>query len=211
MRKRKMSKRAQGFTLVEVLVALGVMTVGAAAIIGMQQQTTRANVHARQLTIATQIAQNVLERLKLEGLAWNSVTTQPNTDLQNAPTLRPIVGATAGAFMTLPQRTVTASGISRVLSNAYDYYGADMDLTNADQATLARVVYCAGYRLSWIYNNFRSIRADVRVWWSKSAPSRSITADFGNCVDNNSSLNPGGNQIDNYHVVYLSTVIRPQP
>jgi len=208
MRKRQTS----GFTLVEVLVSLGVMTVGAAAIIGMQQQTTRANVHARQLTIATQIAQNALERLKLEGLSWNSVTrTAPASDLVNAPTLGPVVGATPGAFMTLPARTVTASGVSRVLSNAYDYYGADVDLTNADEQTLSRVVYCAGYRLSWIYSNFRSIRADVRVWWSKSAPSRSITGDFGNCVDNNLALNPGGNQIDNYHVVYLSTVIRPQP
>lgn len=209
MRQRR--KIARGFTLVEVLVSLGVMTVGAAAIIGMQQQTTRANVHARQLTIAAQIAQNAIERLKLEGLAWNSVTTSPTSDLINAPTLAPIVSATAGAFMTLPARPVSQSGVTRVLSNAYDYYGADMDLTSADQATLARVVYCASYRLSWIYNNFRSMRADVRVWWSRSAPSRSIVADFPACADNNTSLNPGGNQIDNYHVVYLSTVIRPQP
>ena len=207
MRRRQTS----GFTLVEVLVSLGVMTVGAAAIIGMQQQTTRANVHARQLTIATQIAQNAIERLKLEGIAWNSVTTSQTADLLNAPTLARIIGSTAGAFMTLPARTVTLSGVSRVLSNAYDYYGADMNLTNADQASLDRVVYCAGYRLSWIYSNFRSMRADVRVWWSKSAPSRSIIADFPLCADNNTALNPGGTQIDNYHVVYLSTVIRPQP
>jgi prepilin-type N-terminal cleavage/methylation domain-containing protein len=204
-------RRSSGFTLVEVLVSLGVMTVGAAAIIGMQQQTTRANVHARQLTVATQIAQNVLERLKLEGLAWNSVTTSPATDLLNAPSLAPIVGGTAGAFTTLLARNPTNGGLTRLLSNAFDYYGQDVNLTNANAATLASVVYCASYRLGWIYTNFRSMRADVRVWWSRSSPSRTITSDFAGCADNNAALNPGGNQIENYHVVYLSTVIRPQP
>jgi prepilin-type N-terminal cleavage/methylation domain-containing protein len=197
-----------GFTLVEVMVSLGVMTVGAMAIIAMQQQTTRANVHAREVTVATQIAQNVIERLKLEAISWNSVSA-PATDLVNAPSLLAVVGSPANSFMSLTPRSIASAGITRVLSNAFDYYGADVTMTGADAATLARVHYCASYRLSWIYNNFRALRADVRVWWSKSAPGRTITADFPLCADDNTALNPNGNQFNNYHVVYLSTVLRP--
>jgi prepilin-type N-terminal cleavage/methylation domain-containing protein len=202
-------KRRAGFTLVEVMVSLGVMTVGAMSIIAMQQQTTRANVHARELTTATQIAQNVMERLKLEGVSWNNVTGNPSQDLVNAPTLRLIVGSTPGNFMTLAGRTVTNAGVTRVLSNAFNYYGDDVDLTNANTAKLASVHYCASYRLSWIYGNFRAMRSDVRVWWSRDAPSRSIISDFAGCADDNAALNPGGTRYDAYHIVYLSTVIRP--
>jgi prepilin-type N-terminal cleavage/methylation domain-containing protein len=200
-------RRREGFTLVEVMVSLGVMTVGAMALIGMQQQTTRANVHARTLTVATQIAQNVIERLKLEAIAWNSVTATPATpaaDLGNAPSLARIAASTPGDFMTLPP----GPG-ARVLSNAFDYYGADLDITTGNAAALASIYYCASYRLTWVYTNYRAMRVDVRVWWTKEAPSRSINDDFPRCADDNAKLNPGGAMFDNYHVVYLSTVIRP--
>jgi prepilin-type N-terminal cleavage/methylation domain-containing protein len=202
-------KRRAGFTLVEVMVSLGVMTVGAMSIIAMQQQTTRANVHARELTAATQISQNVIERLKLEAIAWTTVSN-PNTDLSNCLWLKRIVGSTPGSFMQLVGRTATnTAGATRVLSNAFDYYGGDVDLTNATTGTLATVRFCASYRLSWIFGNYRAMRADVRVWWSKDAPSHGIIADFPACADDNTALNPGGSQYDRYHIVYLSTAIRP--
>ena len=197
-------RRHKGFTLVEVMVSLGVMTVGAMALIGMQQQTTRANVHSRTLTVATQIAQNVIERLKLEGLAWNSATGNAATDLLNAPSLAAITAALPGQFMTLP----AVAGL-RPLSNAFDYYGDDVDVTNGNPQQLARVYYCASYRLSWVYATQRAMRVDVRVWWSKEAPSRSIIADFPRCADDSIALNPGGASYDAYHIVYLSTVLRP--
>jgi prepilin-type N-terminal cleavage/methylation domain-containing protein len=205
-----MRRRSAGFTLVEVMVSLGVMTVGAMSIIALQQQTTRANVHAREVTTATQIAQNVLERLKLEAIAWNRVTGAPASDLQRTPTLLRIVGSTPGNFMGLPPQTFAATP-PRELSNAFDYYGADVDLTNATSATLATVYFCAGIRLSWIYTNLRAMRADVRVFWPRDGSGRTITSDFAACVDNNSGLNPNGAYYNAYHIIYLSTVLRPAP
>jgi prepilin-type N-terminal cleavage/methylation domain-containing protein len=201
--------RRQGFTLAEVMVSLGVMTIGAMALIGMQVQTSRANTRARDLTTATQIAQNVIERLKMDALAWNSVTGNPATDLSNTQLLKNVTTATVGAFMTLPGVSVTSPDGTRVLSNAFDYYGDDVNLSGASSQTQAGVRYCASYRLSWIFANLRALRADVRVWWTKEAPSRSIIADFANCADDNVALNPGGDQVSNYHVIYLSTVVRP--
>lgn len=198
-------RKRQGFTLVEVMISLGVMTVGALALFGMQQQTTRANVHARTLTVASQIAQNVIERLKMDSLGWTSVSGLPATDLARSPLIgRITAGGAFGQFVTLP----AVAGL-RPLSNAFDFYGADVDITGGTPAELARVYYCASYRLSWVYTTNTAMRADVRVWWSKEAPTRDITTDFPLCADNNVSLNPGGGQYDNYHVVYLSTVLRP--
>jgi prepilin-type N-terminal cleavage/methylation domain-containing protein len=200
-----MQRARQAFTLVEVMVSLGVMTVGALAIIGMQQQATRANVHARTLTVATQIAQNVIERLKLEGLTWNTVTV-PTQDLLNAPSLAQI-NTSPGVFTKLEPRLADA----RLLSNAFNYYGDDLDIISGNAQALASTFYCASYRLTWIYTTNRSMRVDVRVWWTKEAPSRSITSDFPACADDNAKLNPGGTMYDNYHVVYLSTVLRAVP
>lgn len=201
--------RRQGFTLVEVMVSLGVMTIGAMSLIAMQQQATRANVRARDVTMATQIAQNVIERLKIDGVAWTTVTPGSTADLQNTRILRQIAGATPGSFMALPLLTETLAGDTRVLGNGFNYAGEDVDLTNASAAVQATVRYCAGIRLTWVYMSRRAMRTDVRVWWSKEAPSRTITSDFVGCADDNASLNPGGTYYDAYHVVYLSTVIRP--
>jgi type IV pilus modification protein PilV len=199
--------KRQGFTLVEVLVSLGVMTIGAMALLGMQQQTTRANARARDMTMAMQLAQNVIERLKLESLAWNTVTTNPAADLGNSNLLQGV--STSGAFITLPLRQAVNAGVTRNLANAFTILGTDIVASGADAATLASIRYCASYRLTWIFSTNRAIRADVRVWWTKEAPTRSIIADFPLCADDNVSLNPGGALFESYHVVYLSTVLRP--
>jgi prepilin-type N-terminal cleavage/methylation domain-containing protein len=205
--------RKQGFTLVEVMVSLGVMTVGALSLVAMQQQTMRANGRSRDMTTAIQIAQTVIERLKLQGLSWNTIGTD-GTEFDKAPMLKKIATATAGEFMTLPEVPDTRGDVSRIWANAFDLTGADVPLSIANDAELARVRFCASYRLSWIYDTrHRALRADVRVWWSKEAPTRSILADsdFPQCADNNAKLLPGGEHYDDYHVVYLSTVLRVHP
>lgn len=193
--------RRKGFTLVEVMVSLGVMTVGAMAVIAMQQQIIVGNVHARQVTTATQIAQNVIERLKGDALTWNAVGVPAGTRY-----LDTVAPGLIGAFTSLPPQTQTVGGITRIQTNSFDYFGADLDTASGTPADL---FYCASYRLSFISNANRAIRADVRVWWAREGVA-SIRADFPLCADDNVRLNPGANSImNNYHVVYLSTVLRP--
>jgi prepilin-type N-terminal cleavage/methylation domain-containing protein len=194
-----MSRKQSGFTLVEVMVSLGIMTIGAMAILAMQQQIIRGNVHARELTTATQIAQNVIERLKMDAITWNA----PGVPAAS----RYLGGVTPGAigvFTTLPFITTSNGGITRLQSNAFDYYGDDLDTQNGSPANLH---YCASYRLSFVYTNNRIIRTDVRVWWAREGIG-AIRTDFPVCVDDNARLSPGGSLIENYHLVYLSTVLR---
>jgi type IV pilus modification protein PilV len=193
-------QRRQGFTLVEVMVSLGIMTIGAMAVLAMQQQIIRGNMHARQITTATQIAQNIIERLKIDSVSWTAEGVPPNTTLY----LKNVTLGVIGAFRTIPFNTETQSGFTRIQSNAFDYYGDDLD-TSAGSPT--NLFYCASHRLSFVFTNNRIIRADVRVWWAREGVA-AIRTDFPVCADDNTKLNPGGTAIDNYHVVYLSTVLR---
>lgn len=196
-----MRRKDEGFTLVEVMVSLGIMTIGAMAILALQQQIIRANVHARQVTTATQIAQNVIERLKTDAIGWSA------PGVPNGPSIRYLQTVTPGAigtFQSLPSATLNNAGATRVLGNAFDYYGDDLDTSSGSPAGL---FYCASYRLSFVYTNNRIIRADVRVWWAREGDA-AIGADFPTCQDDGARLSPGGTLINNYHIVYLSTVLR---
>jgi type II secretion system protein I len=203
--------RRQGFTLIEVMVALGVMTISAMALMSMQGQATRANGHARDMTTAAQIAQTVIERLKLDALAWTTITPSDPGDVTATEWLKDVAIATPGDFMTLAPKSFPRAGNTVQLSNAFDQYGVDVTVAGAATDVLASVKFCASMRLGWVYDTQRALRTDVRVWWTKEVPTRSILDDFSGCADDNTRLLPGGARYDDYHTVYLSTVIRPHP
>ena len=73
-----MSSR-QGFTLVEVLVAVTVLGVGILGLVGSSAMVTRMIGRGRHTTMATQVAQERLERLRQRALS----TATPCTALAN--------------------------------------------------------------------------------------------------------------------------------
>ncbi len=183
------------------MVSIGIMTIGAMAVLALQQQIIRANVHARQITIATQIAQNWIERLKMDATIWDLADKPPAA----THWLKAVgVPNTLANFTTIEPLPETSADGSRMLSNAFDYYGDDLD--NSTTAPVG-LFFCASHRLNWVYANQRIIRADVRVWWAREGES-AIRADYPRCVDDGASLSPGGDNFERYHIVYLSTVIR---
>ena len=60
----------QAFTLIEVMVSLGVMTLGAMALIALLVQIMRSNQHARHMNTALNIAQEWTDRLKEDAHSW---------------------------------------------------------------------------------------------------------------------------------------------
>lgn len=59
-------KHENGFTLLEVMIALGILAVGILAIIGMHTAASQANAHAVTFTNALLAAQSRIEYLILE-------------------------------------------------------------------------------------------------------------------------------------------------
>lgn len=211
--------RRVGFTLIEVMVSLGVMMVGTMAVIALQQQSVRANVHARQMTIAMQIAQRWMERLKEDAHTWTSVATDAagvTTALANTVFLKQHLTAMSsqpGEFKTLLTELGTWER-----SNAFDQYGRDMPPATESSCAVGDSIhtYCASYRPAWIWYG-QLMRVDVRVWWARDVaretPQLNVCTDFpvvagAACGGDDAKLRPNGPQYDWYHVVYLPGAIR---
>ena len=65
---RRPAERA--FTLIELMVAMVVMSLGLFAVIHMQVITVRGHSYARERSQATQIAQGVADQTRKKGLEW---------------------------------------------------------------------------------------------------------------------------------------------
>jgi type IV pilus modification protein PilV len=193
-------RRRAGFTVVEVMVSLGIMTVGAMGIIALQTHAIRSNGHARQLTIGMQIAQRWIERLKQDTHTWNQAGA-PGTVLANTDYLQVINGA-PNVFSVIPNSTTATA------SRAFDYRGQDVAADLEESA----IFYCAAMRPAWVYFG-RAMRVDVRVWWPREG--YDTRTEFGGCDVNFAQLDPGGAGTlynkNAFHVVYLSTVLRLNP
>ena len=60
-----------GYTLVEVMMALAVLTVGASGIVAMQKFSLGGSLQARNLTAGVNVNAGWLERLNTEAVLWN--------------------------------------------------------------------------------------------------------------------------------------------
>lgn len=151
-------RRRAGYTLVEVMMAIAVMTAGAVGVFSLQRATTLGNLEARQMSTATMIARTWLERLKRDALRWTAGSTSAvgvnltgTTYLANVP-----APATAPTWFTpVPPSLLTES-------YAFDHYGRDLTPPSA------LIAYCAQMRLQWVYPG-QTIRGDVRVWWHRQS------------------------------------------
>lgn len=64
-----MVKRENGFTLIEILISTLILAVGLLALAGMQVAALNGNLSGNQMTVATTLAQDQLERLRVLGLS----------------------------------------------------------------------------------------------------------------------------------------------
>ena len=72
-------EKEKGFLLIEVVIAMVIISIALVAATGMFIQATRANSEASQYTAATTLAQEQLERLKQKPYTfWASPTFSPN-------------------------------------------------------------------------------------------------------------------------------------
>jgi type IV pilus assembly protein PilV len=69
----KLSMRSRGFSLVEVLVALCILSIALLALAGLMVTTTRNNSFGSNMTEAATFAQDMLEQLKVS--SWGNVVS----------------------------------------------------------------------------------------------------------------------------------------
>jgi len=71
----------KGFTLLEVIVAISILTFGLLAVASMQMTAIRGNYNASNITEATTVAQDRLEDLM--GLLYSDPLLDPGNDLSD--------------------------------------------------------------------------------------------------------------------------------
>src|SRR5580704_14182035 len=73
------ARRARGYTVIEVLMAMTVLTIGGAGVITMQKTSVASNVEARKADVANSIARMWVERLRQDAMGWTTPTATVTT------------------------------------------------------------------------------------------------------------------------------------
>jgi prepilin-type N-terminal cleavage/methylation domain-containing protein len=158
--------RQRGYTAVELMMAISVFGIGVAGIISMEKVTSVANQHAKNVAIATHIAQSWLDTLSTDAVMWNHPRAgdAPGTptDLPQTTWLQFVTtkADTSANWFFPPYATIPIA-----FGPAFDALGNPINpLTNA-----ANVAFCSHLRLSYLYQPDTGgnglIRAEVRVFW----------------------------------------------
>jgi general secretion pathway protein I len=70
-----------GFTLLEVLVALAVLAVALTSLLGLYNRSLMLTIRSQRLSTATLLAQEMMTRTQLEGMAASRVTSGDFSEL----------------------------------------------------------------------------------------------------------------------------------
>ncbi|MEZ4339379.1 MAG: prepilin-type N-terminal cleavage/methylation domain-containing protein [Sandaracinaceae bacterium] len=194
-------RRSQaGYTMIEVMMALGVLTAGAVGIMAMMQASTRGNMEAREMATATMVTQRWVERLRRDAVSWtaSSRTISPVL-LSRTQYLRTVPNPGTVAAWRAPVPAVTSTDSANA-----DFYGRDTTVA-------AQAYFCTNVRLEWLYVG-RSVRADVRTWWLRrqaSSDNDPTRVALGQCAPGTDPNTLTGDW--RVRMVYASTVVRWTP
>lgn len=219
LRRAARSSSAAGYTAVEIMMALTVMTIGAAAVMSLQKTSVTGNFDARETDMAASIARTWVDRLQRDAMNWTMPNnTYPTTsNFANAALLsQPPYGT-----WSLPKYEMNGPNTPpETMSYAFDILGRDLPQTQAT-ATPNPVVFCVNYRLQWLVAPNLSppaggppvepglIRVDLRVLWPRNIVSRPA-GDWCSALAGVTNPENGatqGNEVT-YHSLYLTTTIR---
>lgn len=143
--------RPRGYTMIEVMMALALLAVGASGVIAMQKAAVVGNASAKSIATATALAARWAERLRLDAMVWNAVT--PVTDINETRWLKSVV-ASPNVWVLPPSTPLSVSASA-------DPLGADLAAAN-DTSPAA---YCT--HLSFRQITPKMISAVVRVTWRR--------------------------------------------
>ena len=193
-------QRQRGYTAVELMMAIGIFGIGVTGIIAMQKVTAVSNQHAKNLNIATHIAESWLDMLATDAVTWNHPSPGDATPDIGQTTWLQSVKANANTTndWVLPQYSAVLS-----FGPAFDALGNSINPATAPNGSIA---FCSHLRLSWLYQPTVSgnglIRAEVRVFWLRDGQG------FAQPMCDNAQVANIGGATQTFHFVQKITAIR---
>jgi prepilin-type N-terminal cleavage/methylation domain-containing protein len=193
-RARATRPRQAGYTAVEVLMSLAVLAVGVVGIIATEKVTLAANVHAKNLAIATHIGQSWLGMLETDATLWGrNGSLTPTTWLEQ--------GAGIATWFRPTYDTVVGFG------PAFDAIGNPLLQQDEEDAK-----FCVDLRLATLTTNNNGgglVRAEVRVIWLRddgALGSAGIAAEHACSVEAVSVAAEAESRL--FHFVFVSGGVR---
>ncbi|WP_437649173.1 type IV pilus modification PilV family protein [Sorangium sp. So ce362] len=160
-----------GYTLIEVMAALGVLAIGATGVLALQKATLISNTNARNLVIANNIAMTWAERLRVDALQWNDPLRVPDLG-SDTDWLRLTNPTSAKATPPWVDRLWAAPSA--------DVFGTDIYAGD----TTSQVAFCTHVRLRQFNDPVTGtriweslIRAEIRVIWERNGNPIDCTID----------------------------------
>ncbi|MBI4704621.1 MAG: prepilin-type N-terminal cleavage/methylation domain-containing protein [Deltaproteobacteria bacterium] len=187
--------RDRGYTMVEVMMALAVLTIGATGIVAMQRTSLLGNTRARNLDVANAIATTWIERMRLAAVQWTDGGGTPN--LNTVPYLSivgsdfPTVNPPEGVWFRPAEQPLAG------ISPAADVRG--MDTFNP-----AQEAFCTHLRIAQIQPT--SIRVEVRVFYLRDQGGGTLGGDRL-CSDSPAVIAAVDGALSRYHFVYAATAV----
>lgn len=195
------SRAQRGYTAVELMMAVGIFGIGVAGVISMQKVTSVSNQHAKNLSIATHIAESWLDMLATDAVTWN----QPS---RNGGTSPDITLDTVWLQQVKPNADTANDWFLPVYSDTLKFGPAFDALGNPVNPAQSpgSVAFCSHLRLSWLYQPTSSgnglIRAEVRVFWLRDGQG------FAQPMCTTAQVTNVGGAVQTFHFVQKVTAIR---
>lgn len=205
------ARRRGGYTVVEVMMALSVLSIGATGVVAMQKVTLIGNTRARDLATATAIASSWIERLRYDGLRWNYDSATGTSTL----------GSTT--YLSQPQNTWFSPASGGAAFGPLTEIQPSFDVKGMDTLSATETGFCVNVRLTTLLNNPSTptaipsaMRAEVRVYWLKvnnSTVDPALTGTLNgvalcnNTAANIASLDSATDGTTRYHFVYAASAI----
>ncbi len=185
--------KARGFTAIEVLIAMTIMAIGAAAVMSMQKASIQGNLDARKTDVANAIAHTWVERLRRDAMQWTTQSTAANAGANTFANAKLLQNLNSGWFF--PNAYMGAN--PETMSYGFDILGRDLPIGSVPAAD-----FCVNVRLTTLTTDNLLIRADVRVLWPRGIN----TAPVGFCAVIDAGLEAGTDSTT-YHAIYVTTAV----
>ncbi len=192
---------SRGYTIVEVLLAMTVLIIGASGVMSMQKAAMQGNQDARKTDVANGIARMWMERIEKDAMGW---TTPSNAGAASNYAQAKLLGHPTGAWF-LPTDYLPATSPQASISPGFDMLGRDVPTV----AGLSGAVFCVHLRETWLAQNATTptdnlMRVELRVVWRRGF---STTAYAPVLCDSTSVTTPNPDP-SLYATLYMVTAVR---
>jgi prepilin-type N-terminal cleavage/methylation domain-containing protein len=108
--------RQQGFTVLEIMIAVVIVTIGLVAMMAMQVVFVEGGSAARDITMANRVGESAIEQLRAEAVMWSGL--RPTADAVTQPSLSAVMGSPNEYRLLFGRHAVTPTMLPRYASRS---------------------------------------------------------------------------------------------